>query len=86
MNVANVRRYVKSPKVAGWKKVLGVLAVLYAISPIDLVPDTIPVIGWLDDLGLLSVAFGLIVRDMGKHAERERASEAVIEGTARVVE
>lgn len=83
MNVAHVRRYVKSPKVALWKKLLGVAAVLYAISPIDLVPDAIPVLGWLDDLGLLSVAFGLIVRDMGKHAARE---DQVIEGEARVVE
>ncbi|WP_010254009.1 YkvA family protein [Myroides injenensis] len=29
---------------------VGVLGVLYGISPIDLVPDVIPVVGWLDDL------------------------------------
>jgi uncharacterized membrane protein YkvA (DUF1232 family) len=35
-----------------------VVAVGYLCSPVDLVPDTIPVIGWLDDLiaGLLSTA------------------------------
>ncbi len=39
---------------AKWKRVtIAVLAMLYIISPLDLIPDFIPVIGWLDDLGLL---------------------------------
>ncbi len=37
-----------------WKRVIiAVLAMLYVISPLDLIPDFIPVIGWLDDLGVL---------------------------------
>ncbi|MCF0215480.1 MAG: DUF1232 domain-containing protein [Fibrobacteraceae bacterium] len=32
------------------------LAVAYGVSPIDLSPDAIPVLGWLDDFGILSVA------------------------------
>ena len=32
---------------------IAVLAMLYVISPLDLIPDFIPVIGWLDDLGVL---------------------------------
>lgn len=36
---------------------LAVLAVIYAVSPIDLLPDVIPVVGWLDD-GLV-LWFGL---------------------------
>lgn len=31
-------------------------AIGYTISPLDLVPDTIPVLGWLDDLSFLSAA------------------------------
>ena len=39
---------------AKWKRVIiAVLAMLYVISPLDLIPDVIPVIGWLDDLGVL---------------------------------
>ena len=39
---------------AKWKRVIiAVLAMLYVISPLDLIPDFIPVIGWLDDLGVL---------------------------------
>ena len=75
MNVAHVATYVRSRSVARWKKVLGVLAVVYAILPIDLVPDVIPIFGWLDDVGFLTVAFGLIGRDMAKHA-REAKQEA----------
>lgn len=82
MNVAHVSHYVKSPKVAGWKKVLGLLAVVYALAPIDLIPDVVPLVGWLDDVGVLTVAFGLIARDMAKHAKdasRVPPSEAVID-------
>ncbi len=68
MNLSHVGSYVRSPRVAKWKKVLGVLAVVYAILPVDLVPDVVPVFGWLDDLGVLGLAFGLIARDMAKHA------------------
>lgn len=39
---------------AKWKRVIiAGLAMLYIISPLDLIPDFIPVIGWLDDLGVL---------------------------------
>ena len=33
--------------------IIGVLAVLYVISPVDVVPDAIPVAGWLDDVGIV---------------------------------
>ena len=39
---------------AKWKRVIiAVLVMLYVISPLDLIPDFIPVVGWLDDLGVL---------------------------------
>ncbi len=39
---------------AKWKRVMiAILAMLYVISPLDLIPDFIPVVGWLDDLGVL---------------------------------
>jgi uncharacterized membrane protein YkvA (DUF1232 family) len=42
---------------ATWKRVaIGVLALLYVLSPLDLIPDWFPVIGWLDDLGVLAWA------------------------------
>lgn len=42
---------------AKWKRVIIVLlAFIYVVSPLDLIPDAIPVIGWLDDLGVLAWA------------------------------
>ena len=32
------------------------LAAVYVISPIDLIPDVIPVVGWIDDLGVVMLA------------------------------
>ena len=76
MNVTHVGPYVRSPRVARWKKLLGVAAVIYAVLPIDFVPDAIPILGWLDDVGFLTAAFGFIVRDMAKHAKREKEEAA----------
>ncbi|MDO4962190.1 MAG: YkvA family protein [Eubacteriales bacterium] len=43
-------------------KMTAALAIIYALSPIDLIPDFIPVIGYLDDLILLPVLIALTVK------------------------
>jgi len=43
-------------------KILCMLAVAYALSPIDLIPDFIPVLGWLDELIVLPVLIWLAAR------------------------
>jgi uncharacterized membrane protein YkvA (DUF1232 family) len=52
----------KDPRVPFIIKVFIGLLVAYALSPIDLIPDFIPVIGYLDDLLLLSLGLWLVVR------------------------
>lgn len=52
-------RHPEVPWVA--KLVIG-LVVAYALSPIDLVPDFIPVLGWLDDLVLIPFGLWLAIR------------------------
>jgi uncharacterized membrane protein YkvA (DUF1232 family) len=49
----------RTPLVA---KVLAMLIVAYALSPIDLIPDLIPVLGYLDDLILLPAAVYVALR------------------------
>ena len=44
---------VRDPRVPWYAKALAALVVGYAFSPIDLIPDFIPVVGYLDDLILL---------------------------------
>ena len=39
-------------------------ALLYLISPLDGIPDLVPVIGLLDDLGILSMVLALVFKDM----------------------
>jgi uncharacterized membrane protein YkvA (DUF1232 family) len=43
-------------------RLLGALAVAYALSPIDLIPDFVPVFGYLDDLLLLAGLIWLALR------------------------
>jgi uncharacterized membrane protein YkvA (DUF1232 family) len=43
-------------------KAVPVIALLYVLSPIDLVPDFIPGLGQLDDLGVILAALELFVR------------------------
>ena len=43
-------RLFRDPRVSIWPKSLLVLGVLYVVSPIDLIPDVLPVIGEVDDV------------------------------------
>lgn len=54
----------RDPRTPWWIKALAGLVVAYALSPIDLVPDFIPVLGYLDDVLLLPGLIWLVVRLM----------------------
>lgn len=45
-----------------YAKILAAVVVVYALSPIDLVPDFIPVLGYLDDVILLPALIALCVK------------------------
>ena len=56
-------------------KLLGALTVAYALSPIDLIPDFIPILGYLDDLILLPALVALTVKLIPRPIwERSRAA------------
>jgi membrane protein DedA with SNARE-associated domain/uncharacterized membrane protein YkvA (DUF1232 family) len=65
-------------------KALAILVVAYAVSPVDLVPDFIPVVGHLDDVILVPLGIMLVVRlipdDM---LEQHRRSAAEMDGEPR---
>lgn len=52
----------RDPRVPRTAKILALAVAAYALSPIDLIPDFIPVVGYLDDLILLPLAVLLVVR------------------------
>jgi uncharacterized membrane protein YkvA (DUF1232 family) len=60
-------RYLRDSRVPRWKKLAGLLAVLYFLSPVDAIPDFIPFFGWLDDLGVLSAAAFWMVRQVQQY-------------------
>ncbi|WPL81178.1 YkvA family protein [Bordetella hinzii] len=53
---------VKHPGTPWYAKAVGLFAVAYALSPIDLIPDFIPILGYLDDAILLPCLIWLAVR------------------------
>jgi uncharacterized membrane protein YkvA (DUF1232 family) len=68
----------KHPNMPFWAKVVCFVAVAYALSPIDLIPDFIPVFGYLDDLilvpALVWLALKLIPAEV-MNLSREQAVE-----------
>ena len=73
----------KDPRVPWYARVLAACVVGYACSPIDLIPDPIPVLGYLDDLVLVALGIALALKMIPPEvmAEcRERADVAMREG------
>ncbi len=52
----------RDPRVPWYAKLLAVMVAAYALSPIDLIPDFIPVLGYLDDLLIVPLGILLVVR------------------------
>jgi uncharacterized membrane protein YkvA (DUF1232 family) len=65
--VTKLWRYLRDPGVAAWRKLAGVAAVAYVIWPLDLIPDGIPVLGWLDDAGVIAAAAAFLVAEIRRH-------------------
>jgi uncharacterized membrane protein YkvA (DUF1232 family) len=52
----------RDPRVPWYAKALAIAVAAYALSPIDLIPDFIPVVGYLDDLLIVPLGIWLVVR------------------------
>lgn len=52
----------RDPRTPWYAKALALVVAAYALSPIDLIPDFIPVLGYLDDLILVPLGLMLAVR------------------------
>ncbi|HEX2955974.1 MAG TPA: YkvA family protein [Chitinispirillaceae bacterium] len=70
-----------SPKTNFLPRIIILICVAYALSPIDLIPDFIPVLGYLDDLiiipALLALAIKLIPKDVLEESIKKAASERI---------
>jgi uncharacterized membrane protein YkvA (DUF1232 family) len=52
----------RDPRVPWYAKTLAIAVAAYAVSPIDLIPDFIPVLGYLDDIIMVPLGVMLVVR------------------------
>jgi uncharacterized membrane protein YkvA (DUF1232 family) len=76
----------RDPRTPWYAKLLAAVVVAYALSPIDLIPDFIPILGYLDDLILVPLGILAVIRFIPPAvlAEcRQRAAEATSRPTSR---
>jgi uncharacterized membrane protein YkvA (DUF1232 family) len=60
-DIAAIYVAARDPRTPWYAKATALVVAGYALSPIDLVPDFIPVLGYLDDLVLLPLGIALVV-------------------------
>ena len=73
-------------RVPWYAKVLAIAIAAYALSPVDLIPDFIPVLGYLDDLIILPLGILLVVSLIPAEVMveyRAKAAEAMARPTSR---
>ena len=66
----------RDPRTPWYARVVAICVVAYAFSPIDLIPDPIPILGYLDDLILVPLGIMLAVRLMPPDVMAECRAEA----------
>ena len=81
----------RDPRVPWYAKAMAVVVAGYALSPVDLIPDFIPVLGYLDDVIIVPLGILLVVRlippeIMAEHRElAASAQDRPVTRTAAVV-
>lgn len=90
-------RLVQDPRVSLFPKLIPVAALVYVVSPIDLLPDFILGLGQLDDFGIIMLGIALFVelcpkeivaehrRALNTEKSASRSTENVIDGSYRVI-
>lgn len=73
--------FFKSSEITAGEKMLVGGALLYIISPLDLMPDGIPLVGWLDDLGIAAFALQY-VHDKLEKVENSALMDSEIASTS----
>jgi len=68
----------RDPRTPWYAKALAIGVVAYALSPIDLIPDFIPVMGQLDELVILPLGIWLVVRLIPPYVMNEHRAAAIV--------
>lgn len=67
----------RDPRTPWFVRLLALLVAAYALSPIDLVPDFIPVLGYLDDLIIVPLGLILVLRLVPEEVKRSARAQAL---------
>jgi uncharacterized membrane protein YkvA (DUF1232 family) len=62
-------RYFRDREASILGKLFVLAAVVYVISPVDLIPDAFPIVGWLDDMGVMSLAVACMWKVVGRYRD-----------------
>ena len=91
-----ILRLMLDRRVPIWSKLIIPGGLVYILSPIDFLPDIIPILGWLDDIIAIVVTLTLFLLSIPSNILREHLSggrapstkqdDNVIDGSARVVD
>lgn len=66
----------KDPRTPWFARIVAVLIVAYAFSPIDLIPDFIPILGYLDDLIIVPLGIFLTLKLIPPHIVEDNKEAA----------
>lgn len=66
----------KDKRVPWYARLVAILVVAYAFSPIDLIPDFIPVLGYLDDLIIVPLGISLALKLIPSYIMEENREKA----------
>jgi len=66
----------KHPQTPWYARVLAVVVTAYALSPVDLIPDFIPILGYLDDLILVPVGVWLLLKILPDQVLKDSRDQA----------
>jgi len=77
--ISVVYHLAKSGRIPIKTKILAALTIGYLVSPIDLIPDFIPVLGQLDDAIIVPLLVALTLRSVPRNLVREAARKALRE-------
>ena len=65
----------KAPETPVWAKTVIYGALAYFIMPLDAIPDTIPVVGFTDDLGALAAAVAMVSMYIDEDVKKKAAKK-----------
>lgn len=61
-----------------WVITATVFALLYVLSPVDLIPDPIPVVGYIDDAAVVAICLSLIKEELKQYEQWKTSRSTVI--------